>query len=672
MRLDLRSVMAAACCAALMLQACSALEAQPPRWKYSSNPTTEQVRGALRQAPAQERLETFLTRAEFDYYVRKTREVKRRHGLAWYEDVDAQPADELDEVHITGTRISAPQSITNNQTAGVDEGDIVKSWGRFLIVLHDARLFSVDLGESAGKLRLADRVDAYQDSDTDAWYDELLIQGNHVLVTGYSYDAGQSELSVFEIGQDGRLSLQSRFFIKADDYFSDSNYASRLVGGKLLLYTTIDLEADRMADPVSFPQWRRWSPREGFTAWKPLLEPSDIYRPVDPTLNPVVHVISECAILPGKYGQCESRGVVAARPRELYVTPDAAYLWNVPENVGDHLWSGPDECVEGTNTASLKPRPATVFRLGFEDNAMTAVRAHGRPPDQFALHSRSNRFHALVRRIPDGCWLRAETALELLTFSERDFSDLPAPYLASHARAMPSVGGGFISARYSDKYLAYGAGGGWWRVWNDRRDEEPALPRSLVTVPLQHPDRLQKLDMPHSIERVELLGENIVSFGVTDDREFGITTLDLRRAPQMTDLLRIAATRESDGRSHAFSALVHDDGSAVLGLPTMVGVGKKDKYGYDETEDRLQFLTADRNLKLRLAGAITGDQLPENPAYSCEVSCVDWYGNTRPIFYRDRLFALMGREFVEGELVGDQVREIARLDLTRTAGHQSR
>ncbi|MEZ4409457.1 MAG: hypothetical protein R3A52_23750 [Polyangiales bacterium] len=26
----------------------------------------------------------------------------------------------------------------------------------------------------------------------------------------------------------------------------------------------------------------------------------------------------------------------------------------------------------------------------------------------------------------------------------------------------------------------------------------------------------------------------------------------------------------------------------------------------------------------------------------CVASCVDWYGNTRPIFWRDRVFALMG------------------------------
>jgi hypothetical protein len=31
----------------------------------------------------------------------------------------------------------------------------------------------------------------------------------------------------------------------------------------------------------------------------------------------------------------------------------------------------------------------------------------------------------------------------------------------------------------------------------------------------------------------------------------------------------------------------------------------------------------------------------------CETSCVDWYGNTRPSFLGQRLFALMGSELVE-------------------------
>ena len=32
---------------------------------------------------------------------------------------------------------------------------------------------------------------------------------------------------------------------------------------------------------------------------------------------------------------------------------------------------------------------------------------------------------------------------------------------------------------------------------------------------------------------------------------------------------------------------------------------------------------------------------------TCETSCTDWYGNTRPIFLRERVFALMGSELAE-------------------------
>jgi hypothetical protein len=37
---------------------------------------------------------------------------------------------------------------------------------------------------------------------------------------------------------------------------------------------------------------------------------------------------------------------------------------------------------------------------------------------------------------------------------------------------------------------------------------------------------------------------------------------------------------------------------------------------------------------------------------ACEASCVDCYGNARPIFSGQRIFALLGYELVEGQLIG--------------------
>ena len=52
------------------------------------------------------------------------------------------------------------------------------------------------------------------------------------------------------------------------------------------------------------------------------------------------------------------------------------------------------------------------------------------------------------------------------------------------------------------------------------------------------------------------------------------------------------------------------------------------------------------------------------PGYTCEVSCIDWYGNARPIFTGGRVFALMGSQLVEGRVRGGRVVEIGRVDMT--------
>jgi hypothetical protein len=41
---------------------------------------------------------------------------------------------------------------------------------------------------------------------------------------------------------------------------------------------------------------------------------------------------------------------------------------------------------------------------------------------------------------------------------------------------------------------------------------------------------------------------------------------------------------------------------------------------------------------------------------------VDWYGNARPIFIGDRVYALLGYELVEGRLQGDGITELRRVN----------
>ena len=66
------------------------------------------------------------------------------------------------------------------------------------------------------------------------------------------------------------------------------------------------------------------------------------------------------------------------------------------------------------------------------------------------------------------------------------------------------------------------------------------------------------------------------------------------------------------------------------------------------------------------AGELASRAAPddEDASDNCQASCVDWYGNARPIFIGDRIFALMGYEIVEGRLIGEEIEEVRRIDFT--------
>ncbi|MFO0560985.1 MAG: hypothetical protein U0269_23400 [Polyangiales bacterium] len=49
----------------------------------------------------------------------------------------------------------------------------------------------------------------------------------------------------------------------------------------------------------------------------------------------------------------------------------------------------------------------------------------------------------------------------------------------------------------------------------------------------------------------------------------------------------------------------------------------------------------------------------------CSTSCDDWYGNTRPNYWGDRVFALMGDEVVEAALSERSLTERSRVDYGR-------
>lgn len=641
------------------------------------------------QTVTSQRMQRFENSEEFERYRDRVKTLGKKHNVWWSgmplpaanESLLAQIAQseqcdpaiencaattrELQDVVVTGSKVSKPAtSITNNQDAEVDEGDIVKLVGKHLVVLQDARLFSV---ATQGPLRLIDRIDLYEPKE-EAWYDELLVFGNKLIVTGYSYKKEASEINVLSINDEGVFKLEARYLIESNDYFSGNNYASRLVRGQLLLYTPVDMTDVRSRESLRIPRIRKWTQTSGFGEWQPLFKITDIYKPIQRTLTPQLHVITTCPISLGATFSCKSRGIVAPQGREMYVSAENAYLWIGSDEsewgYDSRYWN---DCPAGVSTLNYPATASAAYRFPIESNDVLAVHTQGAPYDQFAFEERDGKLHALLGRLPRGCYLQANLPMQFTAIPLRRFTATPGYIPSTDYIRLPDVPRVNVQSRYTDSHVIYGSAEGVWEAhWHGK---EAYTPGKLVAVPLSDPTQPIALSLSHSAERVESFGNNAVVFGYLPNFKMAVSTVSLRYRPRIADTENLGDLVESEGRSHAFNYIVSDDGSGVLGLPTVVSKrGQRWQYGFGAEPSDVQFFAADKSLAITPLGFLGA--IPDgDEAYECEVSCVDWYGNARPIFIDGRAYALTGTELIEGAVRGNTIVEMRRVRITSTPMH---
>ncbi|HJX83511.1 MAG TPA: beta-propeller domain-containing protein, partial [Candidatus Angelobacter sp.] len=192
-------------------------------------------------------MRAFRSEEELASYFREIAEKQRREsrGAASYNYDAAGAAQPAPTSTLALKAASGPgdakdtESVTNVQHAGVDEGGIVKLHGNHLVVLRRGRLFTVAIGD--GALTPISSVDAFAPDINPAgtWYDEMLVSDDTVAVIGYSYQRGGTEVGLFSIDPAGKLSYRSTYHLRSNDYYSSRNYASRLIGSKLIFYSPL-------------------------------------------------------------------------------------------------------------------------------------------------------------------------------------------------------------------------------------------------------------------------------------------------------------------------------------------------------------------------------------------------------------------------------------------------
>ena len=550
---------------------------------------------------------------------------------------------------------AAQAGITNNQEAGVDEGGIVKNYRDMLVILRRGRVFTVSLAD--GGMRPIDSINAFPPgvSGRGDWYDEMLVSGDRVVVIGYSYARGGTEVNRFRITPAGRLSFEDAYHLRSNDYYSSRNYASRLIGNRLIYYTPHYLGAAGEDPLEALPGVRRWG-RDGSTrAFRRIARASQVFiapRLRDDEEAPIeaLHSVIDCDLTAPDL-DCEATAVLGPASRSFYVSGNAVYLF-----------------VSGGGGGGNRAASSHIYRLPFaRDDIPSAIGARGAPVDQFSFRedAQDGRLDVLVRASGGDAMWRPELSdgeVALLQVPLHHFGDGSEEADSSLYRDLPSPGRNAYDFhnRFVGDYLLYGTGG------SDAGPEGAGSVRSggfrAVAVPVEGRGAFE-LGLPHAVQRIEVMGRDALVIGPMG-ADLGFTAIHLDgREPRIGERYVQRAAAEGESRSHAFffspDAASPDGASGTVGLPVTRPVEERYRRHFG-TAAAMLFLRREQR-SLRPAGELgarpsgTGDD-------GCQASCVDWYGNARPIFLGGRVFALLGYELVEGSLGGGRVRELRRVN----------
>jgi hypothetical protein len=529
------------------------------------------------------------------------------------------------------------ESITNNQTAGVDEGGIVKVHGDHLVILRRGRLFTVRVGDAS--LTPVVSTDAFG-PDTDpqgAWYDEMLVHKDRIIVIGYSYKGGGTEVGLFDIDREGQIRYRSTYHLKSNDYYSSRNYASRVVGGKLVFYTPLYVNP-WASDPMeSFPAVRRWHKGAKDTEFVSIVEPARVYRPVEPSSQLALHTVTSCDLDKPEL-QCSATAAMGPPGRVFYVSTDSVYVWMTP-------WSQKRQ-KSGTSDGSL------LYKMPLDGSEPGVVRVKGAPIDQFSfLEGSDKHLNVVVRAEGNGeaMWSPEVTSgdVALLRIPTKLFDREARSAPEGFYTKLPKPSGWTFQNRFVGDYLFYGTGESWGR---------PAAKEEGYVVAHRYASDEAPTKIHLGVDRIEIMGKDALVVGA-DQSDLHFTAIKLGDDPAIGGRYVRKGASQGELRSHGFFYKPDGERSGVFGLPIREAGAAGSAHLLHGSASIL--FVKNESLDMRDIGSLAAREAGVEDG--CKASCVDWYGNARPVFLRGRIFALMGYELVEGKIADGRIDEVGRV-----------
>jgi hypothetical protein len=592
-------------------------------------------------------MRAFASEEELKAYFRKLAEERKQamrrnraesSGLSNMSPPPAPTAQAATESTKSGAKDD--ESVTNTQHAGVDEGGIVKLHGEHLVVLRRGRLFTVAVGDNA--LKPISAVDAFgpEINPGSTWYDEMLVSDDTVVVMGYSYERGGTEVGLFNIDRAGNLSYRSTYHLRSNDYYSSRNYASRLIGSKLIFYTPLYMNPYAEDPTVTFPAVRKWHKGATPQEFQRIVSATRVYRPereINPNSGLALHTVTVCDL--ASDFKCDATAVLGPPGRVFYVSPESVYVWTT----------------EWSYNRQRSVERSMVYRMPLDGTGPSALGVSGSPVDQFSfLESGDKHLNVLVRSngSGDGMWSAERTAGEvaLLRVPLSSFNDGTDNASSWDYHGLPKPSGYTFQNRFVGDYLLYGTGSGWGAPQNK--------PQSNLYAVRWADGDLSELKVNHGVDRIEALGSDAIVVG-TDGSNLRFSAIRLGGSPEVADEYIRKGASQGELRSHGFFYKPDGPNSGVLGLP--ISVPGRSGYKHLFQDSAAILFLRNNGLHFEEIGELAA-QSEKAVDDACRASCVDWYGNSRPLFVRGRIIAMLGYELVEGTVKEGRMRELRRVN----------
>ncbi|NBX17943.1 MAG: hypothetical protein EBR09_11315, partial [Proteobacteria bacterium] len=431
----------------------------------------------------------------------------------------------------------------------------------------------------------------------------------------------------------GQFKRLTQTFIESSDYYSSKNYASRIVNGKLALYmprsafnyrdNSFVFSGTYTLEYAGSGKFRR---NALFTGWK------DVY--LAPTLQSkyyALHTLALCELPDSGSIECTARSFVGSFGREYYISSDSVFLW-----------------LEGF-----------VFKWDMKDLKLSAHSAQGTVLNQFSFRQDKTHLHVVASMplitINDtagdvGCRRLPSVRTVLSSYPLSAFDD-KAMQPNDGVASKDVFEGGYPSGPDQNRFA-----GDWLFATRRSYNSGIGTPATEIVVTKPFSDFRSVHNFHGSVTRIEPVGTKsafvvaLRSNQAENERTVsaGLKLVDAERPDWNAEWLDLAGYSEKESRSHGFFFKPDGNGiSGIIGLPVLSAatgspLGMVNFFGSGSSN--IAYFRISDAAQLSHLGTISS--LPEQEQ-QCNSSCYDWYGNTRPVFLRDRAFALMGREFQE-------------------------